>query len=200
MSFFSDSPAELLYAMPAVGGAVTGTVTTGTAALLSPAGVSVQAAELPHNYFSKVGKSILIEGCGIYTLGTTIPTLKLAVYLDTAVGTPTTLLAGTGAFTADTTSRTAMQFYFRVIATATALGSSGTLQAFGLLNWGMNAGLTTTVVAPAITYAMGAGTTTPVSFATNATTPIYIEPYASWSTSSTGPSITMTNMLVWGLN
>jgi hypothetical protein len=29
---------------------------------------------------------------------------------------------------------------------------------------------------------------------------VYLEAYASWSTSSTGPSITMTQMFVWGLN
>ena len=204
MSLFGDAPAELLYNMQGVGGAVTGTVTTGTAALLGGggggAGSLVPPCEIPHNYFAKVGKAIAIDGVGVYSLGSSVPTMKVALYLDSAVGTPGTQLAATGAFTADTTSRAAMAFNFRIIATATAIGVNGALQAWGWLNWGMVPALTTTVAAPQITYYMGAGTTTPVSFNTSQSTPVYLEPYASWSTSSTGPSITLTQMFVWGLN
>lgn len=209
MSFFGDAPAELLYAMPGVGNAVTNTVTTGQASggpLLgggATAGVAslIPPCEIPHNYFSKVGKAIMIDGVGVYSLGSSIPTLKLAAYIDNTPGTPTaTALATTGAFTADTTSRAAMGFMFRIYATCTAVGPSGTLQSWGWLNWGMIPSLTTTVVAPQITYYMGAGTTTPYSFVTNQSAPTYLDLYASWSTSSTGPSITLTQMFMWGLN
>lgn len=207
MSFYADAPAELLYAMPNVGQAVTNTVTTGTAAggpMLGggAAGVAslIPPCELPHNYFTKVSKAVMIEGMGIYSLGTTVPTMTFSLYLDNAVGTPLTKLAATGAFTVDTTSRAAMAFNFRVLVTCTAVGISGTLQSWGWLNWGMVPSLTTTTVAPQITYTMSAGTTTPVAFNTTQTTPVYVEPYAWWSTSSTGPSITLTQMFVWGLN
>lgn len=208
MSFYADAPAELLYAMPGIGGAVTNTITSGSAAggpLLGGggggAGSVVPPCEIPHNYFSKIGKAILVEGAGVYSLGSSIPTMKFAFFIDSVIGTPAgSALATTGAFTADTTSRAAMGFKFKVMATATAIGGSGALQAWGWLDWGLVPSLTTTVVAPQITYYMGAGTTTPFSFNTAQSVPTYLEPYASWSTSSTGPSITLTQMFVWGLN
>jgi len=208
MSFYADAPAELLYVMQGVGGAVTNTVTSGSTSggpLLGGGqswgnGSTFPACEIPHNYFSKVGKAILVEGGGVYSLGSTVPTMKFALYLDSAIGNVTTLLGATGAFTADTTSRAAMAFNFKAYVTATAIGPNGSLQFWGWLNWGLVPSLTTTTVAPQITYVMGPATTTPVSFNTTQTTPVYLEPYASWSTSSTGPSITLTQMLVWGLN
>ncbi len=208
MSFYADAPAELLYAMPNVGNAVTNTITTGQASggpLLNggpTAGVAslIPPCEIPHNYFSKVTKAIIVDGVGVYSLGSTIPTLKLAVYIDAIPGTPATLLCATGAFTADTTSRAAMAFNFRVYVTCTGTGPSGTLQAWGWLNWGMVPSLTTTVAAPQVSYVMGPATTTPVGFSTAQSTPTYLDVYASWSTSSTGPSITLTQMFMWGLN
>lgn len=207
MSFYADAPAELLYAMPGIGGAVTNTITGGSAAggaLLGGggggAGSLVPPCEVPHGYFSKQGKAIMIDGVGVYSLGTTIPTLKFSLYLDNAVGGNTTLLGATGAFTADTTSRAAMAFNFRAYVTANQVGVNGLLQFWGWLNWGLIPSLTTTVTAPQITYVIGPATTTGISFNTTITTPVYLEPYASWSTSSTGPSITLTQMFVWGLN
>ena len=195
--------------MPGVGGAVTNTVTNGTASggpLLAGGGGGVGSTlpmcELPHKYFTKQGKSIMIEGWGVYSLGATIPTLTFGIYLDNTIGTPSSgiKLVGTGAFTVDTTSRAAMSFNFRVLASCTQVGPNGTLQAAGWLNWGMVPSLTTTVVAPQITYSLNAGTTAPIAFNTDQTTPVYVEPYAFWSTSSTGPSITLTQMYLWGLN
>lgn len=207
MSFYADAPAELLYAMPNVGQAVTQTTTAGTAAggpMLGggAAGVAslIPPCEIPHNYFSKVGKSLLIEGMGVYSLGATIANLKLALYFDNAIGTPLTLLCGTGAFVTDTTSRASMAFNFRAFVTCTGVGVSGTLQAWGLLNWGMIPAATVTTVAPQISYTMSTGATTAIAFNTTQSTPVYLEPYASWSTTTTGPSITLTQMFVWGLN
>jgi hypothetical protein len=208
VSGYSDIGAELLYAMPGVGNAVTNTVTSGQASggpLLGggpTAGVAsvIPPCEIPHNYFSKAGKAIMIDGVGVYSLGSSIPTMKISASIDNTPGTVGTALCATGAFTADTTSRAAMAFNFRIYATATAVGPSGALQAWGWVNWGMIPSLTTTVAAPQISYYMGAATTTPVTFNTAQSSPTYLDLYASWSTSSTGPSITLTQMFMWGLN
>ncbi len=208
MSFYADAPAELLYSMPNVGNAVTNTVTSGVSSggpLLGggpTAGVAslIPPCEIPHNYFSKQGKSILVDGMGVYSLGATVPTMKISLSIDATIGTPGTALLATGAFTADTTSRAAMAFNFRCYVTCTTVGPSGTLQAWGWLNWGLVPSLTTTVAAPQITYVLGPATTTPITFNTSQSVPTYLDVYASWSTSSTGPSITLTQMLVWGLN
>lgn len=208
MSLFGDAPAELLYNMPGPGGACTGTITNGSQSggplmgggRTDGAASLVPPCEIPHNYFFRTGKAIMIDGVGVYALGTTIPTMKLAMCIDNVLGTPATTLCATGAFTADTTSRAAMGFNFRIYVTCTAVGPSGALQAWGWVNWGLIPSLTTTVVAPQITYVMGPATTTPISFNTAQSAPTYLEPYASWSTSSTGPTITLTQMFVWGLN
>jgi hypothetical protein len=205
VSFYGDAPAELLYAMPGVGGAVTGTLTTGTAAggpQLGGGGASsttVQPCELPHNYFSKAGKSILIEGGGVFVTGSTTPTMKFGVYLTTQLGVPSAAggvtLAATGAFT--TVASITGNWYFRLLVTATAVGSSGTLQSIGLLTWGPN-NLTTTVAEAS--YLMGASSTTPVTYNTGISVPVWVEPLAYWSATTTSLTMTMTNMFVWGLN
>lgn len=208
MSFYADAPAELLYVMDGPGQAVTNTITSGSASggpLLGggpTAGVAslIQPCEIPHGYFSKTKKALLVEGAGVYSLGSTVPTMKFVISIDNTVGTQGTVLGATGAFTADTTSRAAMGFNFRMFITCTQTGPSGTLQTWGFLNWGMVPSLTTTVVAPQITYVIGPATTTPITFNTLQSAPTYLDVYASWSTSSTGPSITMTQMFVWGLN
>jgi hypothetical protein len=191
--------------MPGVGGAVTGTTTTGTAAggpQLGGGGASsatVQPAELPHNYFSKVGKSILVEGGGVAVTGTTTPTLKFGVYLTTLLGVPSNsggvTLASTGAFT--TVASLTLNWYFRLLTTCTATGSSGALQSIGQLFWGLN-NLTTSVPQPS--YLMGASSTTPVTYNTGQSVPVWVEPLAYWSATTTSLTMTMTNMFIWGLN
>jgi hypothetical protein len=208
MSFYSDAPAELLYAMPAVGGAVTATVSTGTAAggpMLGQGGASgtFQPCELPHNYFSKQGKSIMVHCSGVFvTPNVAIPTIRLALYLDVAVGGTATagsvLLCQTGIFNSATVSTGYTgQWSMQAFATCTGTGTSGSLQAFGLANWGAQ-GITTSVGTPS--YTMGTGTTTAIAFNTYATTPVYIEPVAWWSATTSTPTMTMTQMFVWGLN
>jgi hypothetical protein len=198
MSFYADAPAELLYAMPASGGAVTGTVTIGSAAGGPELGSTSLPMELPHSYFSKVGKSLLIEGGGFFTTGSTAPTLKFGIGIDTSVGIVTAnILCSTGAFTT-VASVTDGVFNFRALVTATVLGTAGTLAAVGKLDWGSKT-VTTTVGVPSYLMSPSA-TSTPFTFNTIQTTPVYIEPFAYWSTTSTGPSVTMTNFFVWGLN
>ena len=198
MSFYADAPAELLYALPANGGAVTGTITTGSAAGGPDLGSTSTPMELPHNYFSKIGKSLLLEGGGFFTTGSTAPTLKFGIGINTSVGIVTAnILCATGAFTT-VASVTDGVFTFRAYITCQALGTAGTLQAFGKLDWGSKT-VTTTVGIPSYLMSPSA-TSTPFTFSTIQTTPVYIEPFAYWSTTSTGPSVTMTNFFVWGLN
>ncbi len=200
MSFYSDAPSELLYAMPASGGAVTGTITTGSAAGGPDLGSTAAAMELPHNYFSKIGKSLLIEGGGFFTTGaTSTVTLKFGLNVNTVVGQGAPgILCSTGAFSMLAGAITDGVFNFRVLVTCQTLGSAGTLTACGRLDFGSKT-VTTSVGVP--TYVMSpSSTSTPFTFATNQTTPVYIEPFAYWSTTSLSPSITMTNFYVWGLN
>jgi hypothetical protein len=111
------------------------------------------------------------------------------------LGTPVATVAKTGAFTS-IASKT-FNWYFRLLVTCTATGGSGTLQATGLLNWGEN-NLTTTVAQQS--YLLGAATTAAVSLNTAQSTPVYIEPLAYWSATTTSLTMTMTNFFVWGLN
>jgi hypothetical protein len=205
MSFFGDSPAELLYAMPGIGGAVTATLSTGSGAggpQLGGGGASstlVQPAELPHNYFSKVGKSILIEGGGVFaTAASGNGNFTLGLYLNTVLGTPSAVLLAKSGALAVIGSITG-NWYFRLLVTCTATGSAGTLQSIGMLAWGPNA-LTATAYTEPTVYLLGASSTTPVTFNTGQSVPVWIEPLAFWSATTTTQSITMTNMFVWGLN
>jgi hypothetical protein len=211
MSFFGDTPAELLYAMPAVGGAVTlGTATatvTGSAAggpMLGGggAGGTFPPCEIPHGYFSKQGKAIMWHASGVYAVpATTVANIRIALYLNNVPGATSgtsTLLCQTGIFaSAATTTGFTGQWQMQGFATCTAVGTSGTLQPFGLVHWGP-AQLTTTTGIP--DYTMGTGTTTPVTFNTYQTTPVYLEPLAWWSASTSTPTLTMTQYFVWGLN
>jgi hypothetical protein len=195
MSFFGDAPAELLYAMPAVGGAVTATASGGTVAggpLLGGggAGGTFQPCELPHNYFSKQGKSIMWHCSGMFTApATTVSNIRIAMYLDVVNGNLTTagsvLLCQTGIFaSAAATTGITGQWSMQGFATCTATGTSGTLQPFGLVHWGP-AQLTTT---------------TGVTFNTYQTSPVYLEPVAWWSSTVSTPTLTMTQFFLWGLN
>jgi hypothetical protein len=206
VSFFGDAPAELLYAMPSVGGAVTcvSTVTSGTTAggpMLGGggAGGTYMPCEIPHNYFSKQGKSIMWHASGMFTLPVVaIPAVRLSMYLDSTPGTAATLLCQTGLFASSAVSTGITgQWSMQGFATCTAPGTSGTLQAFGLVHWGP-AQLTTSAGVP--DYTMGVGTTTPVTFNTYQTTPVYLDPLAWWSVTTSSPTLTMTQYFVWGLN
>ena len=197
MSFVTGTQAELLYSMPASGSAVSGTVTTGTAALIGGgSGANLPAYQLPAYFFGDtygVAKSMLIQGGGTFVTEGTTQTGKLALYLDTTIGTPGTLLMSTGAF--DPTASVAQgTFMFEALITCTAVGTAGTLNACGRLYWGNSASNTGTV-AGAI-YLMGTAGTVAFSNATA----YYLEPFFSWGATSTGQTITLTNYLIWGLN
>lgn len=207
MSFFGDAPAELLYAMPAVGGAVTcvSTVTSGTVAggpLLGGggAGGTFQPAEIPHNYFSKQGKSIMWHASGVAVIpNVATPAVRLSAYLSaTLPGNMTTLMCQTGLFASSTvTTGVTVAWGMQGFASCTAVGTSGTLQAFGIVHWGTQQ-LTTSLGSPA--YLMGVGTTTPVTFNTYQTTPVYFDLAAWWGVTTSSPTLTMTQLFIWGLN
>ena len=200
MSFLTGTQAELLYAMPQSGAAVTGTASSGSAAggplLAGGIANTFPAFQLPAYFFPDtygVSRSVIIEGGGSFTIGTAAPTMKFSVYLDTAIGGVSTLLCATGAFT--TTASVSGNWLFRILVTCTGVGTSGTLNTTGLLHWGTT-GLTTTVGVPG--YTMGAGTTTPITF--NNSSAYYIEPYAFFSATTNSPTMSMLNFFVWGLN
>lgn len=197
MSFLTGTQAELLYAMPSSGSAITGTVTTGTAALLSGGSTAtLPAYQIPAYFWGNtygVAKSMLIQGGGTFATGATTQTGKLAIYLDTAIGTPGTLLVSTGAFN-PTASVAQGTFMFEVLVTATAVGTSGTLNAIGRLFWGNSASNAGTVAGAV--YLMGTAGTVAYSNATA----YFPEVYFSWGATTTTETITLTNLILWGLN
>jgi hypothetical protein len=198
ISFLTGTQAELLFSMPAAGAAVSGTVTTGTAALVTPVGgATAPAYFLPAYFFSDsygTGKSILIQGGGTLANGATTETLQLGLYLDTAVGTPGTVLCRTGAFSpfGASTAQTGA-FMFEVLITAASVGTAGVLNAVGRVFTGQ-AG--TTGTAGGSVFLMGSSSEPTINNATG----YYVELYASFGATTTSQTVTLTNMLVWGLN
>jgi hypothetical protein len=195
MSFITGTQCELLYSMPGSGPAVSGTVTTGTAALLNGSGATQPAYFLPAYFFPDtygVGKSLLIQGGGSFVTQSTTHTMQIALYADTAIGTPSTLVAGTGAFSP--TASVTGNFFFEVLVTCTAVGTSATLNAVGRLYWGT--GSNTAATAAAV-YMIGAPQ---AAVSVSNATGYFIEPYASWGATSASQTLTLTNFTVWGLN
>jgi hypothetical protein len=198
ISFLTGTQAELLFSMPANGAAVSGTVTTGTAALITPiGGATTPAFFLPAYFFGDtygVGKSILIQGGGTLANGATTETLQLGIYIDTTIGTPGTALCRTGAFSpfGASTAQTGA-FFFEALITATSVGTAATLNAVGRVFTGQ-AG--TTGTAAGSVFLMGSGTQPTF----NNSSGYFIELYASFGATTTSQTVTLTNMLVWGLN
>jgi hypothetical protein len=212
MSFFTGTQVELLYAMPSAGAAATGT--TATTQLLAQNSTIAPGLPyyLPANFFNQQsgsgpGKSLLLKGGGWWTTGSTSVTLTLSFYADTTAGTTAggTLLCATGAFTtAISITNGAWDFEILVTCSALATGAHTNLNAVGHLNIGTgnNAAVATFSSAsngtnPCGTVMIGA----PNAGALITSTSSYaIDPFASWSTTTGGPTITMTNFLIFGLN
>lgn len=204
MSFYSGTQTELLYAMPASATAVT----AGAITVLSASSTTNPAYQLPAYFFSNtsgVGKSLLLKGGGWLTVGGTAVTDVFTVGLDTAAGTLATTIAKTGAFTT-LINWTDAVFTFEVLMTATAVGSSGTINAIGsiTLGAGNNASAptlgtmgTSTTASLGSTIMIGTGQT-PVSY--NNSTAYFLELFNTWSATTGSPSITLTNFFVFGLN
>lgn len=200
MSFVTGTQAELLYSMPANGASVTGTTSTGgTQQLVSQVnGATTPAFQLPSYFFPNTygaGKSILIQGGGVLLNGATTESLRLNVYLDTTVGTQSILLASTGAFSPFGTSVSQTgSFMFELLCTAQSVGTGGTIACIGRVFTGQS-GSTATVSSPAVILM---GQSSQPTF--NNSVAYYIDVFANFGGTTTTQAITLTNMLVWGLN
>jgi hypothetical protein len=201
VSFVTGTQCELLYALPASATAVT----AASATVLSASSTTNPAFQLPAYFFSNtygVGKSLLLKGGGWFTVGSTAVTDIFQVGLDTTAGTLATVIAKTGTFTT-VASVTDGAFDFEVMLTATAIGSSGTLNAVGHMHWGpANNAAAPTQSAYSSTLSgqpMMIGTPqTAVSF--NNSTAYFLELFNTWSVTTGAPTITLTNFFVFGLN
>ncbi len=202
MSFVTGTQCELLYSMPANGASVTGTTSTGgTQQLISQVnGATTPAYFLPAYFFPDTygaGKSILIQGGGVLLNGATTETLRLSVYLETTVGTQSggILLASTGAFSPFGTSVSQTgSFMFELLCTGQSVGTGGTIACIGRVFTGQS-GSTATVSSPAVIL-MGQSSQPTFSNSTG----YFIDVYANFGGTTTTQAITLTNMLVWGLN
>lgn len=155
------------------------------------------------------GKSMLIEGGGWFTVGSTAVTTIFTLGLNTAANTgpPAITLGKTGIMTT-LASQTSCGFMFKMYLTCTAQGvgaTAGTINCYGKFEignannaatgtWGTTAATSTATV---YDYMIGAPQT-PVTF--NTLTPYYIEACNTWSATTGAPTITLTNFFIFGLN
>lgn len=207
MSFYTGTQAELLYAMPGSGAAVTST--TATTQLLSQNSSTALPYALPAAFFTQqsgggLGKSLLLKGGGWFTVGSTADTCTLTWALDTTAGTYGTLLAATGAIT-PVVSITDGCWEFEILVTCVALGSGANskLNAVGHVFWGPgNNAAAPTFASNGVTSGGGVVMVgAPQSGVTITNTNAYnLEVYASWSATTGSPTITMTNYMIFGLN
>lgn len=207
MSFVTGTQAELLYAMPASGAAVT----AAAAAILSGTTAANPPYGLPPNFFSQAsgngpGKSLLIKGGGWYTVGTTAVTDIIKIGLNTTQNTASiaVTLGATGAWTT-VISQSNVAFAFELMCTLTVPGKAGTncsMNSVGTLLIGQanNAANPTlqTVGAQWATPIMIGAPQTAVAF--DPTVTQYVEVSNQWSVTTGAPTATLTNFYVLGLN
>jgi hypothetical protein len=185
--------------MPVTGASVTNTITSASTGVISQvAGATTQPYLLPAYYFSNtagIGKSMLIQGGGTLLNGPATQTARFAFYLDTVINVQGTLLCSTGAFSpfGTTVSQTG-SFMFEILLTCTSVGTTGTLNTIGRLFTGQSGN--TATAATGVTMLMNSATQ-PVF---NNATAYYIEAFANFGATTTTQAVTLTNMLVWGLN
>lgn len=197
MSFVTGTQAELLYSMPVTGASVTGTVSTASTNILSPASGATTAPYLLPAYFFPdtygIGKSILIQGGGVLLNGPATTTVRFSFWLNTSVNVQGTLLAATGLISpfGTTVSQTGT-FTFEILCTCTAVGTAGTLNTIGLLHMGQSGN--TATVTTALDVLMGS----PTQPVFNNGSAYYIEAYCNFGATTTTQAATLTNMLVWG--
>jgi hypothetical protein len=203
VSFITGTQTELLYAMPASSTAVTAAAQT----LLSANAAANPAYQLPAGFFAPQsgngpGKSLLLKGGGVFSVGTTAVTDVFTVAIDATAGTYANTIAKTGAFTT-VASVANGAFEFELMLTATAVGTSGSLNGVGHLLWGpANNAAAPSQSAYSATLSgqpiMIGTPQTPVSF--NNTSAYYLELFNTWSSTTGASTITLTNFLIFGLN
>ncbi len=195
MSGFTGTQAELLYAMPASGAAVTAAATTVMSAANTTTFPAYSLPAGPNGFFPAAGKSLLIKGGGWFTTSSTAMTQTISIGFDTTAGTLSALKCATGAFT-PTASVTNGAFEFEIMATITALGASANLNAVGHLLWGTGNNAATASPQLFMIGAPNAG----VALANPWTTTYYVEAFSAWSLTTGAPTVTLTNFMVFGLN
>ena len=205
MSFLTGTQAELLYAMPASGSAVTAAAIT----VMSGSTAANPAYALPSNFFSPQtgttpGKSLLLKGGGSWATATAARTTAFTVGLDTTAGTLGITLAKTGTLTT-VVQATAAAFDFEVLVTMTAQGvgaTAGTLNAVGWVEYGVaNNAATGTFGTYSSNNASRFMIGTPQTAVTfNTLTSYYLEVFNTWDATTNAPTTTLTNFLIFGLN
>lgn len=199
---------ECLYAMPVSGGAVTAAAST----IMSGASAANPPYLLPAGFFQQQsgvspGKSLLLKGGGVCTVGGTAVTDIFTVGMNTTAGTLLNTVAKTGTFTT-VINMTSLAFTFEVMMTCTVTGSAanaGSINCVGELKfmaannadaptWGTYGAATTSLFC-----VMGIGT--PQTAVTlNPTLAYYIELFNQWNVTTGAPTITLTNYYIFGLN
>jgi predicted RecA/RadA family phage recombinase len=193
MSWTTGTQTETLGANSAVGSALANsTVLTD---INPPTGV----AYCPANFWLPsygVSKSLLVKAYGVLST-TATPTLTMAIYGDTAQGTPSgTPLATTGAVTMSS-GVTNVPWSLEVVISNVTTGSSGTFLSDGIFIV-YNAVTTATAWGG---YRCSSSTANPNTASTLSTqSAYYIELAAAWGAASSSNTITCYSYVVLGLN
>ena len=157
--------------------------------------------QIPAGFFGPgngggLGKAIHVTGGGFFSIGTSAVTFVLDISFDSTISTHGISMWKTGAFTT-TASVTNGAFYFDLYGHLSTLGNGATASALttvGSLDWGTGNNAATAANAG---YMMGAPNA-PVGF--NAAVPQWVDVWGTWSATTGSPTITLTNLCVWGLN
>jgi hypothetical protein len=196
MSFYTGTQVELLYCQPANCTAVTAaaiTVLTGTPAASNP------PYQLPAYFFGTgqggVAKHLRVTAGGFFTVGTTAVTQTIELSFDVTKGSRTgaITIAKTGAFTT-TASVTNGAWYFDCLITCQQVGTTTNLNALGTLDWGTGNNAAATANAG---YMVGAPNTSAVI---DNSTAYFPELWGTWSAVTGTPTITCTQLNIYGCN
>lgn len=185
--------AELLYSMPYNG---TPLANSTTRTLLSSASSSTTSMpfRIPIAFWdpSRPGGQAFKVVARAFFSTTGTPAFTFAAALDTTQGTYGTTLAATGGFTTPSgASGYLLEADFDC--SVQALGTSGSLSVGGKLSVGTAGNAAT---AAATVYALG----TSANVTINTTVDNYLEIWGTWGTASASNTITLAQLLVYGLN
>ena len=194
MSFLTGTNSELIYSSTAVGAALNTFTTEAQANTTAAMGVQ---AHLPPDFFApnnvQVGRTIRIVARGILS-STATPTYTFTVRGGTAGNTTSAILLGSAALT--TGSSVTNQFWeLQGDVTLTAIGAAGTNSTVRGIGSLVSPGLATTINP---VYGGAASPGTVATLDTSVTN--YINFNIACSASSASNTITLQQLLVFGLN
>lgn len=205
MSFVTGTQVEQLYAMPASCTAVTAaaqTVLTGTPTATNPHYM------LPAYFFQSggggaagVGKHLRITAGGFFSTGTLVTvTDVIQLAFDPTPGTLGTAIAKTGAFAMTATTLAGITngaWYLDCLITCQTVGKGATatlVNALGTLDMGGGNNATTTANAG---YMIGSPN---ANIGIDQSVPYAIELWNTWSVTTGAPTITCTQLNIYGCN